>query len=396
MAKAKLVHTILWRFIQVTYGVFLKIFFKLNITWHSKMPKSGFLLVANHSNKSDPFIIGAQSWIPINYMANVDGVTGAKKFFSNGIGCFNIKKGRADKNAFVKAMQLMKGGYTVGIFPEGDRSWTGRTQEFTSVTASLAKRMKYPIVMTRLTGSYMSRPRWNDQAGRRGKIYLDFKTILAEEIEVMSKQEIHDKMAKFLKNNDLTDERLKGVKFKGKDLAVGLENLLWKCPRCMKEDELWSEANSFNCKTCGSSWQIDAQLHVIFEDTQTIEEQAIRNIIDWYDWQKLTIANTLEGQEGVLLSDDGVEFIEENENGWESMGTGKIELFREKVQWKLSSDESVIYVFPINQIMNIVDNFNEFSIFNHSEGRFRIIFNKTKSLKWTNFVDYLLERDTAI
>lgn len=396
MAKAKLVHTILWRFIQVTYGVFLKIFFKLNITWHSKMPKSGFLLVANHSNKSDPFIIGAQSWIPINYMANVDGVTGAKKFFSNGIGCFNIKKGRADKNAFVKAMQLMKGGYTVGIFPEGDRSWTGRTQEFTSVTASLAKRMKYPIVMTRLTGSYMSRPRWNDQAGRRGKIYLDFKTILAEEIEVMSKQEIHDKMAKFLKNNDLTDERLKGVKFKGKDLAVGLENLLWKCPRCMKEDELWSEANSFNCKACGSSWQIDAQLHVIFEDTQTIEEQAIRNIIDWYDWQKLTIANTLEGREGVLLSDDGVEFIEENKNGWESMGTGKIELFRDKVQWKLSSDESVIYVFPINQIMNIVDNFNEFSIFNHSEGRFRIIFNKTKSLKWTNFVDYLLERDTAI
>ncbi len=135
MRKAKPFHTILWRLVQMTYGIYLKINFRTEVKWHTKPPKKGaYVLVANHSNVNDPFIIGVRLRTPINYMANLDGVEGFKEFISTGIGCFNIKKGRADRQAFVKAIQLVKGGYSVGIFPEGDRNWLGETAEFSSAT----------------------------------------------------------------------------------------------------------------------------------------------------------------------------------------------------------------------------------------------------------------------
>ena len=384
MRKAKFLHTILWRCVQMTYGVYLKLYFRTEVKWHTKPPKGAVLLVANHSNRNDPFIMGVRLRTPINYMANIDGVEGFREFFSTGIGCFNIKKGRADRQAFIQAMQLIKNGYSVGIFPEGDRNWLGETAEFSSATASIAKKMKVPVVMARFTGNYLSRPRWSD-IPRRGRIFIEFDLIPAEEVAQLNKDEIHKRIAEYINHDDINDKKLSNIKFTGKDLAVGIENVLWKCPACGVEDEIIGTENTISCKKCNEEFIIDGNQRVT-DDKDILSKVSINNVKDWYNWQVEDMK-----KQNADLSDSDVELITEtSENVWSSLGKGDITLNKNTIIWKNSSNNEV-HEFPLSEVMNIMDNFNEYAILNLNNDRYKLVFNNTCNFKWTTKLSLLKE-----
>jgi 1-acyl-sn-glycerol-3-phosphate acyltransferase len=383
MRKAKPLHTILWRLVQMTYGLYLRFNFRTEAKWHAKPPKKGaYVLVANHSNLNDPFIIGVRLRTPINYMANIDDIEGFKKFISTGIGCFSIKKGRADRQAFVKAIQLIKGGYSVGIFPEGDRSWLGETAEFSSATVSLAKKMKVPVLMAKLTGNYLSRPRWSD-IPRRGRIFIEYDLISAEQMNQMNKDEIHERIAKFIYNDDLNNEKLSNIRFKGKNLASGIENILWRCPACGLEDKIHGSDNKITCEHCNAEYIIDGNQRITDQE-EILSKKNISNTKDWYNWQ-LEFMKENTGQ-NILLSDTDVKLIKEtSENEWTSLGKGTMTLGNDAIIWKNNKNEEN-QEFQLSEVMNIVDNFNEYAILNLNNDRYKIIFNKTCSYKWTSYL----------
>ncbi len=387
MNRAKLTHRLLWYFIKHSYAIYLRILFKVKVKWYNKPPnKDGFLLVANHSNRHDPFIIGGYLYTPVNYMANVDGVDGFQKAFSTKIGCFNIKKGRADKSAFIEAINLLKNGYTVGIFPEGDRSWLGETADFSSVTISLAKKTKKPILMARSEGNYLSCPRWSEKA-RRGNIFIEFDVISKDEIIKMSKDEIYKKVYDFISTDDFENEKLSKIKYKGKNLALGINNLLWRCPNCNTEDQIIGESDNIICKSCNTKFKIDGNLRV-YHSENILTDKKIKNIKDWYNWQ-ISFMNKTNFE---LLEDNEVEFIKEKEeNKWESMGKGVLQLLENGIKWNENNNNYSLF-FGLDEIMNIVDNFNEYSILNLNTGRYRFYTNKTCSYKWTSQLNELKKK----
>ena len=386
MNKAKLTHRLLWYFIKHSYAIYLRILFKVKVKWHKKPPKKGgFLLVANHSNRHDPFIIGGYLYTPVNYMANVDGVGGFQKAFSKKIGCFNIKKGRADKSAFIEAINLLKNGYTVGIFPEGDRNWLGETGEFSSVTISLAKKTKKPILMARSEGNHLSCPRWSEKA-RRGNIFIEFDVISSDEIKTMSKDEIYKRVYDFIYTDDFENEKLSKIEYKGKDLAVGIQNLLWRCPSCNAEDNIIGEGDDIVCKSCNTKFQIDGNLRVSKTD-KILAEKGIKNVKDWYNWQ----VSFMNKDNFELLEDNDVEFIREvEENQWELMGKGTLQLTKNGLKWDENNNKYSLF-FSLDEIMKIVDNFNEYSILNLNTDRYKFYSNKTCSYKWTSQLNKLKE-----
>lgn len=381
MHKAKLLHKLLWRGVQMSFGIYLKFMFRITIIWNAKPPKKeGYLLVANHSNRNDPFMIGVNLRTPINYMANLEGVTGGQEFFSAGIGCFNIKKGRADRQAFTKAINLFKGGYSVGIFPEGDRSWLGETVEFSSAIPSLAKKMNVPVVMARVTGNYLSTPRWNEMP-RRGKIFIEFDLISKEQIGEMSKDEVYKTIADYVQNDDFTSELLKDVEFTGKNLAVGIERLLWRCPSCNKEDQLKGVVDSIHCESCNAEFAIDGNQRVN-DSKEILSKVGISNVKEWFNWQLNAMKENSNNVEvDTLVSDQGVELIKEISDGqWESLGKGEINLEKEQIIWISKTEKLDI---PLDEVLNVVDNFNIYAILNLKNDRYRVVFNNTCSYKWT-------------
>lgn len=386
--KATVKHKLFWRMAQATLGFRLLLKYRTIVTWHAKPPKdSGYLLVANHANRNDPFLIGHHLRTPINYMANVDGVTGFNKVMSSGLGCFNIKKGRPDSQAFVSAMNILKQGYSVGIFVEGDRSWFGETKEFSTAAVSLAKKMGVPILMAKVTGHYIARPRWSDVA-RKGRILVDFDLIKAEEVKRLSRDEIRDKIANHIQNNDFTDERLKSIRFSGKNLAVGVKNILWKCPHCNADDSIVGKENIITCKACGSKFDIDAKQNI--SDAEGIlAKNDLHTIQDWCKWEiKLATEFINKTPEGVILRDTQVElFNEPRENEWNSLGKGTLEMTKEAIVWHGKED----IVFDKADILNIVDNFNVFSLLNLKRERYKVVLHSTSSFKWERFLEIMMK-----
>jgi 1-acyl-sn-glycerol-3-phosphate acyltransferase len=386
MNKAKLTHRSLWYFVKYTYAIYLRKLFRVKVKWHKKPPKNGgFLLVANHSNKHDPFIIGGYLFTPVNYMANVDGVGSFQKAFSKKIGCFNIKKGRADKSAFIEAINLLKNGYTVGIFPEGDRNWLGETGEFSSVTVSLAKKTNKPILMARSEGNHFSCPRWSDKP-RRGNIFIEFDVISESEVKAMSKDEIYKRIYDFIYTDDFENKKLSNIEYKGKDLAVGIENILWRCPNCNTEDKLYGEKDDIVCKSCNTHYRIDGNLRV-FNDDKILTNKNIKTVKDWYNWQ----ISFMNKEQFEFMADSDVEFIKEiEENVWESLGKGTLKLTKQGLTWN-ENNGKYTFLFTLDEIMNIVDNFNQYSLLNLTTDRYKLFTGNTCSFKWTTQLNKLKE-----
>jgi 1-acyl-sn-glycerol-3-phosphate acyltransferase len=385
MVRSSVKHQIFWWMAQASIGIRVLLQYRIKPIWHSKPPKKQpYILVANHANRTDPFIIGRHLRTPINYMANVEGVSGLRQVFSSGLGCFNIRKGRPDAQAFANAMGLLKKAYSIGIFVEGDRCWTGQTKRFSTATASLAIKIGVPVLMARLSGNYMSRPRWAE-IPRRGKIFVEFDLISASEVQKMSKEEITERIFNYINTDEFEAPLLKGVEFKGKKLAVGAENILWLCPSCGLEDKMQGSGNSIACRSCGYACSIDANQRLT-DSTGALQKKRIANIRDWALWQMDWARKKIETAEGKpFLADSKAELIEEPSPGvWKSLGTGELRLSRDGLYWKPHNGTEPVFAAAAD-ILNIVDNFNQYSIINLKRIRYRVYFGTSCGYKWQSF-----------
>jgi 1-acyl-sn-glycerol-3-phosphate acyltransferase len=66
-------------------------------------------------------------------------------------------------------MRRLKKGYSVCLFPEGNRSFDGVTRPFPPSTGRVAKACGAALVTFRTEGAYLSNPRWGDTL-RRGRV----------------------------------------------------------------------------------------------------------------------------------------------------------------------------------------------------------------------------------
>ena len=66
------------------------------------------------------------------------------------------------------------------------------------------------------------------------------------------------------------------ITYKNKNKALGLENILYYCPKCHKEHVLETKGNTISCKACGFKLEIDE--HYWFKEN----ELNIKNIHEWY------------------------------------------------------------------------------------------------------------------
>ncbi len=99
-------------------------FFRVKVIGRENIPKSGGVIVAsNHISGIDPVFIYTLLKTPIHYMSKQE------LFESPVLGCmyrhlngFPIKRGTVDKRAIEYAINVVKKGNALGIFPEGTRS----------------------------------------------------------------------------------------------------------------------------------------------------------------------------------------------------------------------------------------------------------------------------------
>ncbi|KFZ40547.1 MULTISPECIES: 1-acyl-sn-glycerol-3-phosphate acyltransferase [Thermoactinomyces] len=120
------------------------------------IPKEGpVVLCSNHISNLDPPLVGITTTRQVYFMAKeelfrIPVLSGLIHRF----GAFPVKRGAGDLKSLKTAIQLLKDGKVVGIFPEGTRSKSGELLDFHVGAALVALKGKAPIVPVNITGPY--------------------------------------------------------------------------------------------------------------------------------------------------------------------------------------------------------------------------------------------------
>lgn len=251
----------------------------IKIEKFKEQEKRPYLVLYNHQTAFDQFFVGMALKGPVYYVASED--LFSKGFISSVIryivAPIPIKKQTLDIAAIKCCMRVAKEGGTIAIAPEGNRTFSGKTEYINPAIASLAKKLKLPILLYRIEGGYGVHPRWSDVV-RKGKMRAGvFEAIMPEEYEKLSKEELFERINKGL----FVDEANADNTYLHPKRAEFLERAIYVCPYCGLAT-LESNGDKIKCKKCNRevSYGTDTSLKGVGFDFP------FAFVNDWYDYQK--------------------------------------------------------------------------------------------------------------
>lgn len=354
----------------------------------SPLPEGPLLILSNHGNSLDPLAIASISPRPIRFMANLEGVPPLTAAFADLVGAYGRRKGAPDLAALRRTLALASAGESIGLFPEGDRSWDGATQALRPGVGRLAKRLGLPLVLVRQKGNYLARPRWA-RTWRRGEWSLSWTLFGRDELAALSEGLLDAIVDRALRVDDIKEGLAEARGFEGRGLAEGVERLLWHCPVCGKDDDgegrgtaLHGKDDLILCHRCHSLWRIDANLRISpLNVPRTLLAAPIGDLKDWSDWQRSSLPGLIRGEfpgrEGISAAQ--VTLSRRRGRVLERLGRGSLRLEGGELRFE---DGRSRLVFSVPEVRGFVDNFNSFSEFGHRGERWRLEFGEGNSAKW--------------
>ncbi len=265
-------------FFNITLGTYSRIRYNIKIDRLPKDKRGQYLVLYNHQTAFDQFFVGMSFRDPIYYLATED-------IFSNGfssklikylVAPISIKKQTTDVSAIMNCLRVIREGGTIAIAPEGNRTYSGKTEYINPSIATLVRQLKLPVAIYRIEGGYGVHPRWSDVI-RKGKMHSYVSRIIQpEELKGMNDNEITELIARELYVNEANADHT----FKSDKKAEYIERALYVCPECGLT-KLESNGNFFKCTKCGMT----------VEYTETTELRGVncdlpfRFVNDWYEYQ---------------------------------------------------------------------------------------------------------------
>lgn len=241
--------------------------------------KRQLLILMNHQTAFDQFFVSMAFYKPIYYVASEDlfskgFVSSIIRFLVNPI---PIKKQSTDLKAVMNCMKVAKEGGTIAMAPEGNRTFSGKTEYMNPAVARLAQKLKLPIAIFRIEGGYGVHPRWADDV-RKGKMKAYVSRIIEpEEYAKLSADDLYTLLTQELYVNEAVADAC----FYHKNSAEYIERAMYVCPDCGLS-EFYSEKDITTCKKCG----IKIQYLPTKELKGVNREFPFRFINDWYEYQK--------------------------------------------------------------------------------------------------------------
>lgn len=238
-----------------------------------------YLILMNHQTPFDQFFVGMSFKGAVYYLATED-------IFSNGwvsslmrwLGApIPIKKQTTDISAVMNCIRVAKEGGTIAIAPEGNRTYSGKTEYMNPAIASLARKLKLPIALYRIEGGYGVQPRWSDVI-RKGKIHSYVSRVIEpEEYAKLTKEELFA----IIESGLMVNEGASDGEFKSNKRAEYLERAIYVCPYCGLS-EFESNGNEIECRRCHRKVEYGTDKKL----TGAGFCFPFEYVTEWYDYQK--------------------------------------------------------------------------------------------------------------
>ena len=278
----------MYRFCQIVIGPWLYLLYHFHPK-PCKVKAKTFLAVTNHTQNLDPALMVLGLNRHIRFVANSTlGKGKAGHLFRHFFGFILREKGAKGDVVTRQIEENLKAGVSVGLFPEGNRSWDGATEFISKRTAKMVKESGAALVTYRLTGGYLLKPRWaatKRHGPMRGELVHEFSP---EQLAAMSEDEVYKAMCDDLYVDAYKEQALHGDVYRGKRLAEGMQYAAYLCPCCHRFGTIETSGNDISC-SCG--------LKATYNEYGRIngEKLPFDTLMEWNRFQKEWMAANADG-----------------------------------------------------------------------------------------------------
>jgi 1-acyl-sn-glycerol-3-phosphate acyltransferase len=154
-------------------------YFGLELAGIENIPGSGPVIVApNHQTYADPALVTIPIRRRVYYMAWSELFDiPLFSWFIRRLRAFPVRIDSRDPSSAREAVRLLRAGHVVMIFPEGERTHTGKVERFKPGAFRLATSLQVPVLPVTITGGHASWPP-GQVFPRRGRIRISYHPVL--------------------------------------------------------------------------------------------------------------------------------------------------------------------------------------------------------------------------
>lgn len=186
------------------------------------------------------------------------------------------------------------------IYPAGLMCEDGVSTPIPKATAKLIKWFNCDVYVAKIKGSYFTKPKWG-KGIRKGKITLDvYKLYEKDNIKSLSEEKVLTDLDEHLSYNCYKYQEEDKVVYKKHNNIFGLENVLYKCPKCNEEFSMVTNKNKLICKHCNNVAISDKYGFLHKEKSSDI---IYRHVSDWAKFIKESTYELLINNENYQLKD---------------------------------------------------------------------------------------------
>jgi 1-acyl-sn-glycerol-3-phosphate acyltransferase len=259
--------------LSIPFFILSKLFFPITVVNKHYIPKEApFFLVANHRNYLDPVLISCTLPYKVHYITTYEMFRKRlNALFFSLLGCIPKKRYLYDSTTVKQIIQVLKKGGVIGIFPEGERSYTGDLLDLKPEPMKLFQKFRaVPILPVSISGNYIMWPRWG-RGWRTCTITVTYHTLIKihpdETLETL-----RGRIATSIQPDDT------GSSTTYRKRAHSIECFLYRCPACREFDSLHSRNEFVFCERCGRTWHIQKDYSVI--DTGNRQQCTVQEMYD--------------------------------------------------------------------------------------------------------------------
>lgn len=271
-------HYFVWTCLFPFVALYTRLRYRITVKPFPQQGKRPYLVLMNHQTPFDQFFVCMAVKGPVYFLATEDifslgWVSHIIRFLVSPI---PIKKQTGDLKATMTCLRVAKEGGTIALSPEGNRTYSGRTEYINPAIAKLARHLKLPIAIFRIEGGYGTQPRWSDVI-RKGRMQAGVSRVIEpEEYRSLSDEEFYDLLCREL----YVDEAVSGGPFLHPKQAEYLERAIYVCPFCGLST-FESHGDTVTCHTCGRQVR-----HLPDKTLEGVNfDFPFTTVGDWYDYQ---------------------------------------------------------------------------------------------------------------
>ena len=348
-----------------------------------------YIIICNHQTTLDPVFLGV-AFNKLTYFVSNDDLVHIKYASWWLTKCFGIipkSKGKSDFKTVKTMLQVLKENGSVGIFPEGNRTFSGELCYINPAIIKFVKSAKAPLIIYNLEGGYGFDPRWAKKI-RKGPFKGKIKKVLSvEEVQQMSLEELGE----VINSNLNVKEAPTNNEYKSANKAECIERVFYICPECNSKNTLTSKGNNFTCSKCKTTWEYTSHL-TIEKDHKTYKYPTVAS---WYKMQLEDVINKEYHENEIIFEDKDIQlYISRGSNQKELLENGSVQLSKEYI--KVVGEKTYIYL--LEEITGVCASGKQQVMFRIEDNTYTIRNNKDKRdnfnpVKYVTTINYLKNKD---